>query len=182
MQDKTGPANEPVSTPLTWDEVQAWRQRITQADPGVVEELIITRSLLEGFEQAVTKLLAKIHPLSARFEGALRQLADTDDPAWDSTGDALATAFGVAQLYDIAGHVEDSLPDNCDCRVHGCARLAGLPGVIPIWFDENQNRVADERHQRLVGRRESGHERINREVLGIDDNSTIAERRDGGDR
>lgn len=95
-------------------------------------ELTVTRAYLEQVIDGAAKRLARIHPLSCQFDGALKRAAhaagmDPMDATFDPVGEALSQRLGVAALYDLAGRLERALPDNCDCREHGCAALAGIP-------------------------------------------------------
>lgn len=108
-------------------DVEAWVRRIQDADPDVLGLLQDTWYLLERLVPVVEAELSKIHPLSAQFEGAFAKAARAAgfDPA-DAIREQVAKATGVDGLYDLADRLAKAHPDNCDCRVHGCAKLIGI--------------------------------------------------------
>ena len=123
MSDQNTTADGAVSTV---------EEALRASEHQLLVEITVTRAYLELLVDGVATRLAKIHPLSCQFDGAVKRAAaalgvDPMDASFDPVAEMLATRLGVSALYELAGRLERALPDNCDCRVHGCADLAGIP-------------------------------------------------------
>ncbi len=123
MQNQSDAADGAVSTV---------EEALRASDHRLLAEIAGTRAYLEQDVDEVATRLAKIHPLSCAFDGAVKRAAraagvDPMDASFDPVQEALSKVFGIGALYDLAGRLERALPDNCDCQQHGCADLAGIP-------------------------------------------------------
>src|SRR6266508_4589081 len=94
MQDQNTTADGAVSTV---------EEALRASEHQLLVEITVTRAYLELLVDGVATRLAKIHPLSCAFDGAVKRAAaalgvDPMDASFDPVGETLATRLGVSAL------------------------------------------------------------------------------------